>query len=97
MRAGFLSHARLEMAEAAIFYESQQPGLGQRFLDAIDRAVEEINEHPTTWPILQRNIRRRLVGRFPYSVLYRIDRDEIVIVAVMHLHRRPNYWTKRSK
>ncbi|MCL2647819.1 MAG: type II toxin-antitoxin system RelE/ParE family toxin [Phycisphaerales bacterium] len=95
MKAVFLSPALAEMAEAAQFYESQQAGLGHRFLDAIDRAIEEIEKNPQRWPILKKQIRRRLVGRFPYGILYRMDRQEITIVAIMHLHRRPNYWTKR--
>ena len=95
MKAAFLSPALAEMAEAAEFYESRQAGLGHQFLDAIDRAVEDIEENPRRWPVLKKQIRRRLVGRFPYGVLYRIDLEQITIVAIMHLHRRPNYWTKR--
>ena len=80
-----------------MFYESHQPGLGQRFLNAIDRAVEEIREHPTTWPILQRNIRAAARRPLPLRRTLRIDHDGIVAIAVMHLHRRPSYWTKRLK
>ena len=95
MKATFLSPALAEMAEAAQFYESRQVGLGQQFLDAIDRAIEDLEENPRRWPVLKKQIRRRLVGRFPYGILYRIDPQQITIIAIMHLHRRPNYWTKR--
>jgi len=98
MNAVFISPALAEMAEAAEFYESQQAGLGHQFLEAIDRAVDDIEKHPRRWLILKKQVRRRLVGRFPYGILYRIGeegRQEITIIAIMHLHRRPNYWTKR--
>jgi plasmid stabilization system protein ParE len=87
--------AQDELISAASFYDSQRAGLGQAFLRSIDKAVDEIREHPARWPLIGQEIRRRLVGRFPYAVIYRDDPDEIVILAVMHLHRRPGYWGKR--
>ncbi len=91
----FLRPAELEMIEAARYYELQAPGLGNDFLDRIDAAVQDIGEHPERWPVIQSNIRRRLVHRFPYALLYRIDSDEIVVQATMHLRRRPAYWQER--
>lgn len=91
----FLPEAQQEMLDAARFYESRSPGLGGAFLDAIDRAVLEIREHPARWPIIRSQVRRRLVARFPYGALYRDEPDEIAILAVMHLHRRPEYWEGR--
>jgi cytochrome P450 len=85
------------MDEAAQFYDAQQSGLGSQFLDAVERAVQGIEENPRRWPPLSRQIRRRLVDRFPYGILYRIGKNEIVIVAVMHLHRHPRYWAGRLK
>jgi hypothetical protein len=69
--------------------------LGDRFLDTVLRAVEDVEENPRRWPVLSGRIRRRLVGRFPYGILYRITRTDIILIAVMHLHRHPRYWTKR--
>jgi hypothetical protein len=97
VKAGFLDEARLEMVEAARFYELRQSGLGQSFLDAINRGVSDIESYPRRWPVVSRRMRRRLVGRFPYGLLYRIERTGIVIVAVMHLHRHPRYWIKRLR
>ena len=93
--AVFLSPALTEMAEAAMFYDAQVRGLGEAFLDTIDRAVQDIQQHLRRWPVIARGVRRRLVGRFPYGVLYREATTEIVIVAIMHLHRRPDYWLER--
>lgn len=92
----FLSEAEQEMLEAAFYYQSKASGLGIDYLSEIERAVEAIEESPYTWPILEGVLRRRLVRRFPFGVLYRIDLDEIVIVAVAHLSERPGYWKKRN-
>lgn len=83
------------MLEAAKYYELQATGLGADFLDKIDTAVKDIGENPEQWPVIQANVRRRLIHRFPYALLYTIDSSEIVIQATMHLHRRPDYWVKR--
>jgi hypothetical protein len=60
-----LVEAQDELSYAASFYDSQRAGLGQVFLRSIDKAVEEICEHPGRWPMIGKGIRRRLVGRFP--------------------------------
>lgn len=91
----FLRPAELELLDAAQYYELQATGLGTEFLDKIDAAIEDIRKYPDRWPILKTNIRRRLVHRFPYALLYRVDSDEIIIQATMHLRRRPDYWFNR--
>ena len=94
-KARFLRPAEIELLDAARYYEIQAPGLGIDFLDKIAAAVEDIRAHPKRWLVIQFNIRRRLIQRFPYCILYRIDSDEIVILAIMHLHRHPSYWIDR--
>ena len=91
----FLRPAELEMLEAARYYEIQAPGLGDDFLNKIGSAVKDIGAYPERWPVVRFNIRRRLVHRFPYGLLYRIDPEEVVVLATMHLHRHPNYWLDR--
>lgn len=91
----FLRPAEREMLDAARYYELQAPGLGDDFLDNIDAAVRDIGANPSRWPIIRSDIRRRLIHRFPYALLYRVDSDEVVIQATMHLHRRPDYWIDR--
>lgn len=93
--ARFLRPAELEMLDAARYYESQAPGLGSDFLNKIDSAVHDIETHPERCPVVSQKVRCRLVHRFPYALLYRVDPDEIVILATMHLHRRPGYWMDR--
>jgi plasmid stabilization system protein ParE len=91
----FIRPAELELLEAARYYELQSPGLGQTFLDKIDSAVAAVSAHPKSWPVVRGKIRRRLVHRFPYGLLYREDAKEIVVLATMHLHRHPDYWLDR--
>ncbi len=91
----FLPEAEEEMVEAARFYETQTSGLGADFLLEIRRVTEGISKNPRAGRILRGKVRRRLVRRFPYGLLYRIDPDEIVVMAVMHLRRSPGYWRGR--
>lgn len=91
----FIRPAELEMLDAAQYYEAQASGLGEDFLNKIESAVQDISQQPDRWPIVQLDVRRRLVHRFPYAVLFRITKNEILILAVAHLHRRPDYWLGR--
>ena len=89
------SPAEQEMLDAAYYYERQVRRLGQECLSEIDSALRDVKEAPERWPVVRDQVRRRLVHRFPYAVLYRVDPEEIVVLAVMHLHRRPSYWLDR--
>ncbi|MEK6657819.1 MAG: type II toxin-antitoxin system RelE/ParE family toxin [Nitrospirota bacterium] len=91
----FLPEAEEEMLEAARYYESQASGLGIDYLSEVERAVASISESPMTWPKIEGELRRRLVWRFPFGILYYIESEKIVLVAVAHLKRRPGYWKKR--
>jgi len=85
--------AEHEMFDAACYYERQAPCLGADFLTKIETALQDIATAPERWPIMRDNIRRRLIRRFPYSLLYRVDPQEIIILAVMHQKRHPSYWS----
>ena len=93
----FLEPAEKEMLDAAAFYESRSEGLGKDFIQKVYNAVKDIEETPERWPVLEFNIHRRFIHRFPYAVLYKIENGKPIIVAVMHLSRRPNYWFHRIK
>jgi plasmid stabilization system protein ParE len=91
----FLRPAEQEMLDAARFYELQSHGLGTDFIDKIDSAARDIGMHPDRWPVVRCSLRRRLIHRFPYALLYRVDAEEVVVLATMHVHRRPDYWIDR--
>jgi toxin ParE1/3/4 len=63
--------------------------------DQIEAAVKDIGLNPERWPVIRFTVRRRLIHRFPFGLLYRIDPDEVIVLAVMHLHRHPDYWLNR--
>lgn len=96
MRARYLSPAEWEMVQAARYYEARVQGLGFDFLSEINRVVKSIEDQPEASPIIKGLIRRRIIRRFPYAILYQIDQTEIVILAVMHQHRDPDYWHGRK-
>ena len=87
--------AEKEMLAATFYYEQQAEGLGQDFLRKVQSAVDEIVQHPTRWPKVRGNIRRRMIHRFPYAILYEDRPHEVLIIAIMHLRRHPAYWIDR--
>lgn len=93
----FLPPAEEEMVAAAQYYEARSHGLGADFLDEVERNVEAISSHPRTAPVVREGIRRRLLKRFPFGILYAVEPDKIAVLAVMHLRRRPGYWESRVK
>lgn len=96
MVASFHDLAKVELNEAARFYEAESPGLGEIFLAEAERSVLAIIEHPESSPVVGRSVRRRLLRRFPYGLLYRVRGQELRILAVMNLRRRPAYWIGRT-
>jgi len=97
MPIDFLPAADQEMIEAARYYQSLSSGLGDDYLDEVERAVWSIKTSPQTWPVLEGAFRRRLVRRFPFGIIYRIEPDKILIIAVAHLRKKPGYWKKRIR
>lgn len=94
--ARFHRLADRELIEAAAYYEKESPGLGVAFITAVEACISEIVEHPESGTRVHGVVRRRLVRRFPYSVLYSIQGDVIRVLAVAHAKRRPMYWVDRE-
>lgn len=95
MKTRFLSPAQNELNEAIAHYNKKRDGLGFRFSDEVKLALQRIAEYPEAWPQLSKSTRHRQVKHFPYSVIYYLRNEELVIVAVMHNRREPNTWKKR--
>ena|ERR1035438_1869689 len=93
---GFYSEARSEFLESARYYQSQQPELGSRFVEAVREAIHRIEAHPLLYRVVEGDVRQCRVLHFPYGIIYRVKADRIEIVAVMHLHRQPGYWKERA-
>ena len=92
----FHTDAAEEMRAAAASYEGRERGLGDRFLDEVEEGLQRIQQFPQLWPLYEGEYRRYLLKRFPYGLIYRIDPEQIFIMAVAHLHRRPGYWTSQE-
>jgi plasmid stabilization system protein ParE len=91
----FLAPAQRELDDAVAWYDQQAAGRGLEFLDELDRAVRRILAFPLSYPQIERGIRRCRLARFPYGLIYGVDDETVVIIAVAHLHRRPRYWIDR--
>ena len=90
------SAAAEEIAQAFQWHESHQLGLGAQFLAELEAAKIQIQRFPLMHPVIYAQLRRALIYRFPYQILYRIRPASIVIVAVFHCKRDPVQWQDRS-
>ena len=96
MNFSFHPEAENELNKAIDYYEDIEPGLGYDFALEINSTIKRTVELPKAWSVLEGDIRRSLVRRFPYGILYFEEHDGIFIVAIMHLHREPGYWRHRG-
>lgn len=96
MKVLFDKLAKAELEDASAYYEFEAAGLGSQFREEVKNAIRRICEYPAAWPKERGDVRRHLLHRFPYKILYSIEADYIYILAVAHSHRRPDYWIERS-
>lgn len=97
MTVRFLGLAQREVDDAVNWYNKQAAELGSEFLHELDRAVRRAVAFPLSNPEIAPALRRCLLARFPYGLVYGIDGETIVVVAVAHLHRKPRYWVDRLR
>ncbi len=97
MTYSFHPLAKEELNETIIYYNECQDELGIEFAREVYKAIQIILEFPQAWPPLSPNTRRCITNRFPYGVIYQEVKDEIIIIAVMQLNRKPGYWQDRIK
>ncbi len=95
MSFSFHPEAEDEFNNAINYYEDIEPGLGYDFALEVYSTIQRSVEFPKAWAILEGEVRRSLVSRFPYGVLYSEEPTGIYILAVMDLHRNPGYWKRR--
>ena len=95
MNVRVLEVAQRELDEAVSYYNGQVAGLGDAFLLEAIAAIERIRQFPDAWHPLGENVRRCRLRRFPYGLIYHADESGVLVVAVAHTHRRPEYWRDR--
>ena len=97
MEVRYLTPAREEFLAALDFYEREAPGLGAEFDAELVELEQRIQALPSSGVPYRHGTRRALLQSFPFSVIYQVGRNEIVIVALAHQKRRPDYWVDRLR
>ncbi len=91
--------AAAELYATVEWYEAKRDGLGIDFRDSIDETIENIRQYADRGTpllaIVSRTVRRHLVPKFPYQVIYYVDGTDLVVIAIAHTSRRPHYWQTR--
>lgn len=97
MKIQFLEAAQSEFEEAIDFYSQQRTGLGVDFADEVEQALERVRHYPEAWSPLSLRVRRCLVNRLPFGVIYEVRADVLIIVAIQHCHQEQETWRKRLR
>lgn len=92
MHVIFTSIARRELDDAVRYYNLEYSGLGYRFKEEVRKAALRIAEYPQAWSIERGDVRKCLLHKFPYKLMYAVEKDFILVIAVAHQHRKPDYW-----
>ena len=95
MDYSFHPDADKEVDEIVDYYDGVEDSLGDEFFSELQNAITRVLRLPDAWQMVWPSARRCLLSRFPYQLVYQERPDGILIVAVMHLHREPNYWVDR--
>ena len=98
MKIEFLEPAESEFDEAVAYYNHEQADLGERFRQEIQQSLLRIANYPKSYHQISARTRRCIVAKFPYGIIYqyRESKNTILVIAIAHLHRKPNYWSSRN-
>jgi plasmid stabilization system protein ParE len=96
MKYAFHPEALEEYLDAVSYYAKVNTRLARSFIKAVERGIEDILHHPEAWQSVEEDIRRHLIKRFPFGIYYSIEPNSILIYAVMHMSRHPDYWKTRK-
>jgi plasmid stabilization system protein ParE len=88
--------AERDFAEAVLWYDSKQLGLGDAFLEAVATSLNDVAANPLRFPIVHRDVRRALLRRFPFAVYFALRGSEVQVIACMHGSRDPKRWQLRA-
>lgn len=97
MTIEFLPIAKAELDDTVEYYELELPGLGERFKEEVKSSVKRIALFPKAWSVIHPDIRKCIMHKFPYNILYTIEENRILILAIAHHHRKPEYWINRTQ
>ncbi|MDJ0675394.1 MAG: type II toxin-antitoxin system RelE/ParE family toxin [Calothrix sp. MO_167.B42] len=97
MKYVFHPDALTEYGETVQYYAERRAEIAQAFIDTVEDAIFRIRESPNRWGVIDEDVRRCLTQKFPYAILYTIEQEYILILAVMHCSRKPGYWKGRTQ
>jgi hypothetical protein len=86
-----------EIEISALYYRDQESGLEQLFIHQVKAGFRKIKLNPERYPQIEPNIRKYLMLQFPFSIIYEVLPDEILIIALAHHRRKPYYWKNRKR
>ncbi|MCL4553908.1 MAG: type II toxin-antitoxin system RelE/ParE family toxin [Actinobacteria bacterium] len=89
--------AEADITDAALWYETQAPGLGYDFLRSVDVCLADVAREPQRFPVIHRNMRRAILRRFPYGVFFISREGTVEVVACLHARRDPRQWSERLR
>ena len=95
MKFILLQAAQEELDQAMAWYDEQRPGLGSELAVEVRQSIGRAMASPEMYPLVSKSMRRCSVHRFPYSVIYGTEPDLLIVAAIMHTHRKPDYWVDR--
>ena len=95
MNIEFDELANAELNDAIEHYELEVKNLGIKFKEEVKHGLRRIKEFPEAWAVEEGDVRRYLLHKFPYKILYSVEESYIYIIAIAHCHRKPNYWIER--
>jgi len=87
--------SKKELFDARDYYDDLVFGLGELFINEVEKTLNVIKANPLAYPFIKEEIRKAVVIKFPYSILYRVENEFVYILAVMHQKRKPSYWSGR--
>lgn len=96
-RINLRPEAETEISETAGWYTRRGIGLGTDFLDEVANTLSVLGENPDRFPIVEGDIRKTLLRRFPYVILFSIRGDAVVVISCFHTRRDPTHWRDRLR
>jgi len=95
MKFRFHPEALEEYEQSARYYRSIDSRLSWRFVEEVEATIRRMRRHPLAYAIVEEDVRRSLVKKFPFGIYYTVEPDFLLVVTVMHLSRQPEYWKSR--